>query len=294
MIRRRSIGEVLFDAINYMLLAGIAFITTYPFIYVIFASLSESKLLMAHRGALLAPIGFSFNAYRMTFVNPNILSGYGVTIVVLVAGVSVNLLMTSMGAYVLSRKTFKLKNVFMVMIILTMYIQGGLIPRYLVINNFFGLGNNLLSLILPHAIMTMNLIIMRTNFNQIPGSLEESARIDGANDFIILFRIILPVSKAIVAVMILYYGVHHWNSWFDAMIFLRDRHLYPLQLVLREILIVNSTESMIESGAGGDMEAIGESIKYATIVIATIPILSVYPFIQKYFAKGVMIGAVKG
>ncbi len=294
MIRKRSIGEVLFDAINYMLLAGIAFITTYPFIYVIFASLSDSKLLMAHRGVLLSPIGFSFNAYRMAFVNPNILSGYGVTIVVLVAGVSVNLLMTSMGAYVLSRKTFKLKNIFMIMIILTMYIQGGLIPRYLVINNFLGLGNNLLSLILPHAIMTMNLIIMRTNFNQIPGSLEESARIDGANDFIILFRIILPVSKAIVAVMILYYGVHHWNSWFDAMIFLRDRHLYPLQLVLREILIVNSMESMIESGAGGDTEAIGESIKYATIVIATIPILCVYPFIQKYFAKGVMIGAVKG
>ena len=156
------------------------------------------------------------------------------------------------------------------------------------------MGNSIWALMLPGLISTYNLIIMRTNFQSIPDSLEESTKIDGANDITIFFKIILPLSKAIIAVMVLMYGVGHWNAWFDAMLFIRSRDLYPLQIILREILISNSTDSMIASGAGGDIEAIGESIKYATIVVSTVPILCVYPFVQKYFTKGVMIGAVKG
>lgn len=182
----------------------------------------------------------------------------------------------------------------MLMIIFTMYFQGGLIPRYLLVNNTLHLANNLLALILPGAISAWNLIVMRTNFEGIPDSLEESAKLDGANDFVILFRIILPLSKAVLAVMVLFYGVSHWNAWFDAIIFLRERNLYPLQLILREILISNSTDTMTTSIVGYDQYAIGENIKYATIIVATVPILCIYPFIQKYFVKGVMVGAVKG
>lgn len=176
-----------------------------------------------------------------------------------------------------------------------MYFSGGMIPRYLFINDTLGLGNTVWALILPGMISTYNMIIMKNNFESIPDSLEESARMDGANDIVILFKIVLPLSKAILAVMVLMYGVSHWNAWFDAMLFIRKRDLYPLQIILREILIANSTDSMMAgSGMSSDVEAIGESIKYATIVVATAPILCVYPFIQKYFTKGVMLGAVKG
>lgn len=294
MVQKQSFSEKIFDGLNYGFLTFMAVITLYPFLYVIFASFSDSKLLMAHRGLLFFPIGLNTEAYKLVFNNPSIASGYAVTLIVLVVGVALNILMTSLGAYVLSRKQFYFKNIMMVMIIFTMYFSGGLIPRYLLLNNTYHLGNSLLALILPTAISTWNLIIMRTNFMAIPDSLEESARLDGANDFIILFRIILPLSKAVIAVMILYYGVSHWNAWFDAMIFLRERHLYPLQLILREILIDNSTGNMMSDISTGDQAAIGESIKYATIIIATGPILLVYPFVQKYFVKGVMIGALKG
>lgn len=245
---------------------------------------------------MILPRGFTTAAYNMVFKNPNILTGYKNTLIVLIAGTSINLLITSFGAYVLSRKNFAIRKAMMIGIIFTMYFSGGLIPSYLLTYNTLGLGNNLLALILPGAISTWNLIVMRTSFMSIPDSLEESATIDGANDFIILFRIILPVSLPVVAVMILFYGVGHWNSWFSAMVYLRDRELYPLQLILREILILSSTDSMMIDmvGAGEDREALGESIKYATIIVATLPILFVYPFLQKYFVKGVMVGALKG
>jgi putative aldouronate transport system permease protein len=179
----------------------------------------------------------------------------------------------------------------MILIIITMYFSGGLIPRYLLISNGLGLRNTLWALILPGAISAWNLIVMRTSFYSIPDSLEESAHVEGANDVTILFRIYLPLSGAVVAVMVLFYGVAIWNAWFDALIFMRDRAKYPLQIILREILIVQSLDSISSSG---DVEQIGESIKYATIVVATVPILLVYPFIQRYFVTGVMVGAVKG
>lgn len=293
MIGKRSVGEKVFEVFNILFMIFMLLITAYPFLHVLFASLSESNQLMMHRGALLHPLGFNLNAYKLVFKNPNIYTGYRVTLIVLVAGTTINILMTSIGAFLLSRRRFPLKNFLMVMVMITMYVSGGMIPRYLLIYNDLHMGNSLWALILPNAVSVWNLIVMRTNFQQLPVSLEESAKIDGANDMVVLFRIVLPLSKAIIAVMILFYGVAHWNAWFDAMIFMRDREKYPLQLIMREILILNSTDSMMQN-VNEDRYGVSESIKYATIIVSTVPILLVYPFIQKYFVKGIMIGALKG
>jgi putative aldouronate transport system permease protein len=201
--------------------------------------------------------------------------------------------MTSFGAYALSRQHVMWKNPVMFLIVFTMFFSGGLIPTYLLIQDL-GMLNTRWALIIPSAMSAYNLIIMRTSFQSVPVSLEESAKLDGASDFTVLFRVILPLSMPVVAVMILFYGVAHWNSWFSALIYLRKRELYPLQLILREILITSSTESMMTSVGGADKTPIGETIKYATIIVATGPILLLYPFLQKYFVKGVMIGAIKG
>lgn len=294
MLIKKKPGDRVFNAVNIFIMLLLIFVTLYPFLYIVFASFSNSDDLIRHSGLLLHPLGVNLNAYKMVFQNPNIFTGYGNTLIILVVGTAVNLLLTSFGAYALSRKSFPCKRVILVLIVFTMYFSGGMIPRYLLVYNTLNLGNSLFALILPQAISTYNFIVMRTSFLGVPDSLEESAKIDGANDFVILFRIVLPVSMSVVAVMILFYGVAHWNAWFDAMIFLRDRQKYPLQLILREILILNSTESMTVEAADHNNMAIGESIKYATIMVATLPVLLVYPFLQKYFVKGVMIGAIKG
>ena len=218
--------------------------------------------------------------------------GYRNTSFYMIAGTTLNMLLTAFGAYVLSRKGVLFRNIMMGMIVFTMFFDGGLIPRYFLVKNL-GLIDNRLALILPGAIATMNLIIMRTAFANIPDSIEESARIDGADDFTILFRIVIPMSLPVMAVMVLFYGVGHWNAWFDAMIYLTKRTLYPLQFVLREILISSSTESMSTGTMGGDVEPIGETIKFATIIMATVPVMLIYPFLQRYFVKGVMIGSTK-
>jgi putative aldouronate transport system permease protein len=184
----------------------------------------------------------------------------------------------------------------MIMIVITMYFSGGLIPEFLLIKNL-GMYNTRLALIIPTMIATWNLIVMTTSFRNVPDSLEESAKIDGANDFVILFRIILPVTKATIAVMILFFAVGQWNSWFNAMIYLRDRDLFPLQLLLREILIANSVGGNVLEGAtisDDDKALVYVVIQYCTIIVATVPILFIYPFCQKYFMKGVMLGSIKG
>lgn len=291
---KKSASEKTFDFFNVLFMIFMIIITVYPFIYIAAGSFSDSNQLIGQRGFMVFPKGFTTNAYRMVFKNPNILTGYRNTLLILVLGTSINLLMTAFGAYVLSRKNFAIRKYMMIGIVFTMYFSGGLIPTYLLVYTTLGLGNSLMALILPNAISTWNLIVMRTSFMSIPDSLEESATIDGANDFTILFKIILPISMPVVAVMILFYGVGHWNSWFSAMIYLRERSLYPLQLILREILILSSTDSMMIDAGGSDREALGESIKYATIMVATAPILFIYPLVQKHFVKGVMIGALKG
>ncbi|WP_459966276.1 carbohydrate ABC transporter permease [Paenibacillus sp. JCM 10914] len=278
---------------NYTFLIALVVITLYPLLYVLFASLSDSSQLLANKGLLWKPVGFSLDAYKSVLANPGIAIGFRNTLFIVVFGVIVNLFMTALGAYVLSRKNVMWNKVFMFLIVFTMFFGGGLIPLYLMVRGV-GLLDSLWSTILPFAISTFNLIIMRTSFMGIPDSLEESAKIDGANHFTILFRIIIPLSMPVIAVMILYYAVDKWNGWFYASVFIKSRELFPLQLVLREILIANSTESMSAGASAADRFQIGETIKYATIMVATVPILCIYPFLQRYFVKGVMVGSLKG
>jgi putative aldouronate transport system permease protein len=285
--------EHLFDIANAFLMCLLIVGTLYPFLYVFVASLSDSNKLLSHTGILLFPVGFSMDAYKLVLKNPNILTGYTNTLLIVTLGTFLNIFVTSIGAYVLSRKQVLWNTPILLMIVFTMFFSGGLIPTYLMVYKTLHLGNSLLALIIPGLISTWNLIVMRTSFAAIPESLIESAKIDGATDFSVLFRIVIPLSMPIISVMILFYGVGHWNSWFGAMIYLRDRELFPLQLILREILVSNSTDNMMTNMGDADKHSIGESIKYATIMVATLPILMVYPFLQKYFAKGVMIGAIK-
>lgn len=286
-------GERLFQMANNTMMLLLCVVTLYPFLYVLFASLSDAGQLVSHRGLLLLPQGFSIQAYELVLQNPMLLLGYMNTLFYVVVGTAFNIFMTALGAYGLSRQSLMLKNPIMMMIVFTMFFGGGLIPTYLLVSEL-GMLNTRWALIIPSAISTYNLIIMRTAFQGISVHLEEAARIDGANDYTILFRIILPLSLPVVAVMVLFYGVSHWNSWFSALIYLRDRELFPMQLVLREILITSSTDSMMTDVQGLEKAGMSEVIKYAMIIVTTVPILFLYPFLQKYFVKGVLIGAVKG
>lgn len=292
-MEKSSFSRKIFTLINTLLLLGFSIICLYPVLYVIFGSLSDANMLMKYSGFLWKPIGINLDAYKALGQNKMILVGYGNTLFVVIVATTINIIMTTIGAYVLSRKNLMLKKVIMIYIMITMYFSGGIIPGYLNIRNL-GLYDSLWALILPAAITTYNLIIMRTSFEAIPDSLIEAATIDGAGHGTIMFKVVLPLAKATVAVMILYYGVAHWNSWFTAAIYLQNRMKYPLQLVLREILIQNDTSMMMQGGSVNDNSNIAETIKYAVIVVATIPILCVYPFLQKYFAKGALVGAVKG
>ncbi|WP_042159475.1 carbohydrate ABC transporter permease [Paenibacillus gorillae] len=293
MRRESTIGDKVFDTAIYAVLIFLVVVTLYPLLYVLFASFSDAGQLVGHKGVLWKPLGFDLGAYKSVLENPGIAIGYRNTLFIVVFGLAVNLFMTSLGAYVLSRKNVLWNNAFMIFIVFTMFFSGGLIPLYLVVKGV-GLLDSLWSTILPFSISTFNLIIMRTAFMGVPDSLEESAKIDGANHFTILFRIIIPLSMPVIAVMILYYAVDKWNGWFYASVFIRSRELFPLQLVLREILIANSTDSMSAGASAGDRHQIGETIKYATIMVATVPILCVYPFVQRFFVKGVMVGSLKG
>lgn len=288
-----SNGERAFKLLNVIVMILLMFLTFYPVYYVFIASISDSSLLL-NREFMIVPRGFNLEAYKAVFNNPSIFSGYSVTIFVVVFGTALNVILTSIGAFLITRQDFAVRKVLTYLMIFTMYFSGGLIPTYLLVSKWLHLHDSILALILPTAISTYNLLIMKSNFEAIPKELEESASLDGANDIIILFRIIFPLSMSIVAVMILFYGVNHWNSWFQALIYIRTRSKYPLQIILREILLMNSAGSMSDTAAMNDQYMIGESIKYATIVVATLPILAVYPYIQKYFVKGIMVGAVKG
>ncbi|OPH60015.1 sugar ABC transporter permease [Paenibacillus ferrarius] len=290
---RKSVGEWTFDIGNYALLSLLAVATIYPIVYVLFASLSDPTLYMQHSGILWKPLQFNLNSYKLVFQNGTIMNGYINTMIIVVVGLTLNIFLTSLGAYALSRKCLSYRKPLMLYIVFTMFFSGGMIPFYFTVKGL-GLANTLWALILPQAISAFNLILMKTAFEAIPDSLEESAKIDGANEFVILFRIMFPLCMPVVAVMLLYYGVSHWNAWFNALIFLQDRSLYPLQLVLRELLLMNEAGSMASGSSGADVAIVGETLKHATIIVATMPILMVYPFLQKYFVKGALIGAIKG
>lgn len=292
---KKSKGEIAFTVFNTVFMFVMMFVMAFPLWHVVMSSLSDSGELIRNTGKLLfKPIGFNLESYKLVFKNPNIISGYKVTLFTVLVGTLASVFMTTLGAYGLSRKNLMFGRLFSKMIIFTMLFSGGMIPGYIVVNNVLHLGDKLAVLILPGMISTWNLMVMRTSLAAIPESLIESAQLDGANDFVVLFKIVIPTSMAIIAVMILFYGVSYWNSWFGAMLYIRDREKYPLQLVLREILLSNNTESMMSGRTIDDKSAVSESLKYATIVISTLPILCVYPFLQKYFVKGVLIGSVKG
>lgn len=284
-----------FQIINGIILTLLMIVCLYPFLYVVFASFSEPWELVKHKGLLFGPLGFSLKGYEAVLKNRSILTGYITTLVNLFAGTSLNIALTLLAAYAVSRKNFMLKKPVVIMIVFTMFFNSGIIPRFLVVKSL-GLYNTRLSMILPTAINVFNLVIMRTAIEALPDSLEEAAVLEGANDFDILFKIVMPLIKSTIAVLVLYYGVAHWNQWYQALMYVQSRDKFPLQLVLREILIGNSTESMAAGGvdSSGESAVIGEVIKYATIVVSTLPILTIYPLLQKHFVKGVMVGAVKG
>lgn len=292
-MKNDGIAYKTFRIFNIIFLLLLNLTMLYPMLYVVFASLSDSSKLMGHMGLLIKPLNANLNAYKAVFTNPMIGRGYINTIAVVFTSVVLSMAMTILCAFVLSRKEVALRNVFMGFVLFTMFFSGGLIPFYLTVKNV-GLENSLWSLIIPYLINVYNMVIMRTSFSQIPEPLIESAKLDGANPMQVLLKIVLPLSVPVMMVIILYYAVAQWNAWFSAMIFLHERSKFPLQLILREILIQNDTATMMQGVGMKDATSIGETIQYAVIVVATVPILVIYPFIQRFFTEGVMIGAVKG
>lgn len=287
-------GYKIFTFFNIIFMLFIALITAYPVYYVVAASFSNPTAMSVHSGLLLLPLEpFTTQAYELVFQNRQIVSGFINTLYIMVFGLAVNMILTTLGAYFLTIKGPMLKTGITFMIIFTMYFSGGMVPAYMNIRQL-GLFNSLWSIILSGGIATTNLIIMKSAFQAVPDSLSESAKLDGASYMRILISIMLPLSKATLAVLVLYYGVSRWNAWFQAAIYLNNSDLYPLQLIMRNILSM-ATEMAGGSGVdAGEMAQVADLVKYALIVVTSAPIMALYPFIQKYFVKGVMIGAIKG
>lgn len=285
-------GEQIFHLFVVVVTLLLSLAVVIPLMSIVFASFSDPFEVMKHSGIYWHPIKPSLYSYTMVMQDKSILTGYLNTLFVVIVGTSLNLALTIIAAYVLSRKGPLLIKFFTVMIIFTMYFQGGTIPTYIIVDKLHLVGSRA-ALILPSAINTFNLVVLRTAMASVPESLPESAMIDGAGHVTILTKIMVPVTKASIAVIMLYYAVSHWNSWFPAMIYLRKKSMYPLQLILRTILVQDDTSTM-SSGSMASLALSSDSVKYATIVVATAPILLIYPFLQKYFVKGVMVGAVKG
>ena len=294
--KQRLSGGMLFDWFNVVLMAVLCFVCVVPVIHVICASFSDPRQLLSNTGLLLAPLGFTTVGYSLIFSNSAIVTGYFNTIFYVVAGTALSTVLTIMGGYALSRRNLYWSRFIMLMITFTMFFSGGLIPFYLLVNEL-GLLNTRLAVILPSAVNAFNLIIMRTSMSGVPESLEESAVIDSAPPVVIMVRIVVPLCSATVAVIVLFYAVGIWNSWFNASIFLNDRKLYPLQLILKEILVASDTSAVLNTSTdttGKNMDIYKPLVKYCTIVAATLPVLCFYPFVQKYFVTGMLIGSIKG
>lgn len=294
-VKRQLSGDSVFNGIVIVFLSLIGLIVLYPLIYVVSCSFSTPASLLAG-DVILFPTEFSLEGYRAIFKTDTILIGFRNSGFYTLIGTLINLFVTTMAAYPLSRKDMWGRGFIMMLFTFTMIFSGGMIPDYLLIKDLH-IMNTVWAMLLPGAIAVYNMIIMRTFFqSSIPEELLDAAKIDGCSDIAYLFKIVLPLSKSIMAVITLYYAVSHWNAYFNAFMYLSDKKLYPLQIFLREILISSSidTEMLIDEFAKTSMYGIEHVLKYALIVVATIPMMVIYPFVQKHFVKGVMIGAVKG
>ena len=289
-----SVGSRVFDVFNYLIIGIISITTILPFIYVLGASFATEYELQT-RPMFLIPHDITVNAYRYIFSSSKLIRSFGNSVFITLCGTAINLFFTVTMAYAISKKHLRGRNVIMNLVIFSMFFSGGMIPSYLVTATWLGLKETYWAILLPGAISAYNMMIVKNFFQGIPQELEESAHLDGCTDISTLIRIVLPLSMPVLATFGLFYAVGHWNSYFSAMIYLTDSKMYPLQLLLRSIIV------QAEASAG-DMslmdpnfvEPPAQSVKMAVIVVATVPIMCVYPFLQKYFVKGVMVGALKG
>ena len=295
--RKRQIqasqSDRVFYAINTLLLLITFLIVAYPIYFVIIASVSN-PLAVNSGQVILAPVGFTLNGYEKILAFSRIWLGYRNTIFYVILGTAIAVVLTVSLAYPLSRKDFRMRNPLMAMVAFTMFFGGGMIPTYLVINQM-NLLNTIWAVVLPGAITAQHVIIVRTFFQSIPSEMVEAAAIDGATNFKVFLKIILPLSKAVVAVIVLYVASSLWNGYFGRMIYLTDQNLYPLQLFLRQILLQNDMQGVdISAAAVAEQQETAQLIKYGVIIVSTVPMMILYPFVQKYFVKGVMIGSIKG
>jgi len=284
----------LFDAINYFILFLLAIITIFPLYYVVIVSLATQADIQKHLIYIL-PYSINFDAYAFVFKNDMIYSATFVSIFITLAGTFLSMLISTAAGYTLSKKRIPGSKIMFAFVVIPLFFTGGLIPNYLTIKSY-GLINNIFVLILPSLINTFYLILIKNFFEEIPASIEESAKIDGANDIIVLYKIVLPMAAPIIATMSLFYAVDKWNDYFSALLYISNDRLKPLQLVLRQVLVdyTTVTSSAIGASIAASTSPIYQlSLQMAIIVVATIPIFIVYPFLQKYFAKGIIVGAVK-
>lgn len=294
-LNRQSRGDAIFQIVINTIAVLIALITLYPLIYTLSASFSKPMYIL-NGDVWLWPVGFNLDSYERVFTSGNILNGYKNTIVYSVSGTCINLILTIMAAYPLSLPDLKGKTFMTFMITFTMFFSGGMIPSFINVRNL-GLMNTVWAVLLPGAINATNMLIMRNYFvHSIPGELREAASIDGCSPLRTMISIILPLAKSILVVVTLYYFVGHWNSYFDAMMYLRDTEKLPLQVILRQILLLSQMGDMSEQMGVDDANTIMiyASLKYAIIVVSAVPLLVIYPLVQRFFQKGIMMGSVKG
>jgi len=291
---RRGMSDVVFDTIVVIILLLVLVIIGYPLIFVLSASFSEPFAVISGQ-VWLFPVGFTTLGYETIFGDAALTRSFLNSVYVTVLGTTINIIFTILAAYPLSVKDFYGRNVFMGIFTFTMFFSGGLIPFFLLIRDL-GLYNTYWALVLPGAISVFNVIIARTFFqNSIPYELYEAAELDGCSDLVYLLRVVIPLSTPIIAVLVLFYAVGHWNAFFHHMIFLRDRELFTFQIVLRNILILNQTNEMIvDADAMRRMQGLADLLRFSLIIVSSVPMLVLYPFIQKHFVRGVMIGAIKG
>ncbi len=294
---KRSHADKVFDIVNITLMAVLLILFIWPLWFVVIASFSNPSEVW-NGNVVLLPKGFTLAAYEAVMEYKAIWTGYVNSIFYTVVGTLINLVLTVCAAYPLARKDFVPRNVLMFLFMLTMYFSGGLVPTYLVVHKLH-LTNTPWAMMIPGAISIYNVIITRTYFiNSIPSSLQEAAELDGANTYQFLIKIVLPLSKPILAVIGLYYAVGHWNDFFSALIYINDKDLMPLQSFLRDLLMTNKMSLTnlqgLDAAAAEAKMQLSQTLKYSAIIVSTVPVLCIYPFIQKYFVKGVMIGSVKG